>query len=475
MGSVKIVLVKNNKEDSYGYLKLRVIDNRKVKLKSLGIKLSEKDFNNKKQRVRASANDSDAINNKIEEELFKLSQYNNQLQAIQSTSKTVLKYYDEIISITINSGTKLKYIGIRNKFEKYLKSIDLNDLKFDGLTQYHIQSFYKAIRESGCSRNTANYNIKSFKSLVNKAINNGFVRYYINPFDGLKLTFDNKQKEALSEEDIHKIVSKSNYKDLRNKEWYGYKKYRRFVSLEEIATIFLFQFNMQGMRCSDMQLLRWSNFKIKDGLLMCNYTMRKTGKEMTIRITPFALECMRYSIFYLIPEIEEIYLGFLEKKNEIVEGKTKEELTDIDKKELEKLNVGIYEYLGVSVHHYAKELDYRNQFVFPFLNPDDFSEYFNKPINYLNDVQYKRLTGTRHYYNQMLKKVQKQNDILTNITSHTARHSYTTILIENDVSLTEISATLGHKHIATTQSYISRLNISNIYDLNEGISKMFYN
>jgi len=203
--------------------------------------------------------------------------------------------------------------------------------------------------------------------------------------------------------------------------------------------------------------------------------MRKTGKEMAIRLTPFALECMRFAIFNLIPKIEEVYDGFLEQKNKIIEGKTKEGLTDEDRKELEELNVNIYKYLGASVHLYANEQEHKNLFVFPFLNPDDFSEYFNKPINYLNDLQYKRLTGTRHYYNQMLKQVQKQNNILTNITSHTARHSYTTILIENDVSLTEISATLGHKHIATTQSYISRLNISNIYDLNEGISKMFYN
>ena len=74
----------------------------------------------------------------------------------------------------------------------------------------------------------------------------------------------------------------------------------------------------------------------------------------------------------------------------------------------------------------------------------------------------------------MLKTIQKQNEIHTNITSHTARHSYTTILIENDVSLTELSATLGHKHIATTQNYISRLNVSNIYALIRGVSKMFY-
>lgn len=472
MASVNVVLVKNNKEDKYGYLKLRVIDNRKVKVKSLGIKVMNKDFNFNKQRVRVSVNNSVAINDKIDEELLKLAQYDNQIQAIQNTTKTILKYYDEIISITVNSGTRLKYEGIRDKFEKYLNSVGLDDIKFDSLTQLHVQSFYKFIRDGGCARNTANYNIKSFKSLVNKAIANDIVKYYTNPFDGLKLTFDTKQKEALNVEDIQKIVNKDEYKDTRNKDWYGYKRYRRFISYHEIGRIFLFQFNMQGMRCSDMQLLRWSDFRIKDGVLFINYTMRKTGKEMVIHLTPFALDCMTYSIISLIPKLHKNYNEFEDRKTKVI-GNSKK-LTKKQKKQIIEINADKYKFMGTAVHFYGKEDEYKDLFVFPFLSPDDFTEYRGKEINTLNELQYKRLTGTRSYYNQMLKEVQKQNDILTKITSHTARHSYTTILVENEISLVEISATLGHKHIATTQSYISRLNVSNIYDLNTSISKMFY-
>lgn len=472
MSSLKIVLVKSNKSDTYGYLKIRTIKNRKARYQTLKIKVDSKYWIEQKQRVRKSAPNSEKINLKIEETLLLLAKHDNQIQAIQSSSKTILSYYDEIISTTITTGTKLKYEGIKNKFKSYLISKGLVDIKFDDLNELHVKSFYKFIIDSGCSNNTANYNIKSFKSLINKAIRAGIVNYYINPFQNLQLKFDIKQKEALEKVDIQKIINKVDYKDTRDKSWYGYRKYRRFIPLYEIASIFLFQFNMQGMRCSDMQLLRWSNFKIHEGLLLCNYTMRKTGKEMTITLTPFALECMKYSIFQLIPKVIEMYDKLQKKKDKILKGKDK--LDMIDTKKLENVRVEMYELLGVSVHLYGKEDKWKNLFVFPFLNPNDFNEYNNKKIGNLNELQYKRLTGTRHYYNKMLKIVQKQNEIQTNISSHTARHSYSTILVENDVSLIELSATLGHKHIATTQSYISRLNVNNIYDLNSGISKMFY-
>lgn len=472
MSSIKVVLIKNNKKDSYGYLKIRIINNRKPRVQSLKIKVESNHWNEQKQRVRKSALKADKINLKIEETLLKLAQHDNQIQAIQSNSKTILSYYDEIISTTVSIGTKLKYEGIRSKFESYLNSKGFDDIKFNELNELHVKSFYKYIIDNGCAKNTANYNIKAFKSLINKAIRARIVNYYINPFQNLKLTFDFKQKEALEAEDIQKLINKYDYIETRNEDWYGYKKHKRFIPLLEIASIFLFQFNMQGMRCSDMQLLRWSNFKIKEGLLLCNYTMRKTGKEMTITLTPFALECMKYSIFQLVPKVIEMYDDLRKKKEKILNGKDK--LDDVDTKKLEEVSVNMYKLLGAAVHLFTTQDEKKNLFVFPFLNPNDFSEYFSKTIGNLNSLQYKRLTGTRHYYNQMLKQIQKQNEITTKITSHTARHSYTTILVENDVSLTELSATLGHKHIATTQSYISRLNVSNIYDLNSGISKMFY-
>jgi len=472
MASSKVVLIKNNKDDNYGYLKIRVINNRKVKLKSLGIKVLEKDFNTNKQRVRTSAPLSDNINIKIEEVLSELSNFNNQIQAIQSTRTTVLNYFDEVISITINNGTRLKKKGIRNMFEAYLNSIGLDDIKFEELNQLHIQSYFKFIRENGSAKNTANHNIKGFKSVINKAIKAGIIRYYTNPFDGLKLKYDEKQKEALESNDIQRIVNKLSYDDSRKKTHYNYSSDKRFVSYDEIASIFLFQFNMQGMRCSDMQLLRWSNFKIKNGLLLCDYSMIKTGKEMTITLTPFALECMKYSIFNLIPRMEEDYNEIKLSKENILNRK--EEPSDKNIKAIEELNVKLYKFMGAGVHLYSTNDKYKNQFVFPFLSSGDFKEYFGKPILRLNANQHKKMTSTNAYYNKLLKVIQKQNNIQTTITTHTARHSYTTILVENDVSLTEISATLGHKHISTTQSYISRLNISNIYDLNDGISRMFY-
>jgi site-specific recombinase XerD len=480
MSSVKIVLIKTKIENSHGYLKVRIIKNRKPKYQSLKIKVNENNWNQQKQKVTSGDSEFKIKNDKIQDVLTTLAKHDSQISAISNSSVTILNYYDDLILTTINEGTRLKYKGIRDKFEKYLKSEGELDLYFHELNELHVKKFLKYIRDNGCATNTANYQLKSFKSLVNKAISAGVVSYANNPFATTKLRFDKNQKEALSLDELIKLIDKEVFVDSRNENWHGFKKNRRFVSLEELRDIFLFQFNMQGMRCSDMQLLRWNNFKVVEGLLVCNYVMRKTGKEMTITVTPFALQNMRYSIYDIVPQLEKD-VQELENQKKLILQAIKELDKEKDSSKVDALEIvftdvsaKIYKTLATAVFHFLNENIHKNNFTFPFLNHDDFKMYDNKQITNLNSVQYKRLTGTRHYYNRLLKEIQKECNIYTNLTSHVARHSYTTLLIENNASITELSATLGHKHISTTQTYISRLNLNNISNLNTMISKMFY-
>ena len=100
------------------------------------------------------------INAKIEEVLRDLNKYDTPSQALVSKNKTILIYYDEIISHTVNIGTTEKYRDIKQRFERYLNSVGLEDLKFQYLDTVHVQNFYKYMRENNCAQNTANYNIK---------------------------------------------------------------------------------------------------------------------------------------------------------------------------------------------------------------------------------------------------------------------------------------------------------------------------
>lgn len=68
----------------------------------------------------------------------------------------------------------------------------------------------------------------------------------------------------------------------------------------------------------------------------------------------------------------------------------------------------------------------------------------NKPIFKLS---------SNAYYNYILKQWAKNAEIKKNISSHTARHTFATLALTNNVDLFTVAKLLGHKDIATTQIY----------------------
>jgi integrase/recombinase XerD len=53
----------------------------------------------------------------------------------------------------------------------------------------------------------------------------------------------------------------------------------------------------------------------------------------------------------------------------------------------------------------------------------------------------------------MLRKFRKKAGILTHVTPHMFRHSFATLLLEEDVDIRYIQRMLGHSSIQTTQIY----------------------
>jgi hypothetical protein len=102
---------------------------------------------------------------------------------------------------------------------------------------------------------------------------------------------------------------------------------------------------------------------------------------------------------------------------------------------------------------------HKTSFVFGLLNDSDFSDIDeNNDFGTIKKPQYNRITGARAYYNRLLKCISKQSKIEKNLTSHLARHSYTSLMVElgEDISLFDIMNSLGHKHITTTQTYLQK-------------------
>ena len=125
-------------------------------------------------------------------------------------------------------------------------------------------------------------------------------------------------------------------------------------------------------------------------------------------------------------------------------------------KEIDNLYLNLYSEMINIIKQILMDEENSNTFIFPLLENKDFSNITNeKMFERMNETQYNKLSGRRSYYNQLLKIMGKQVGI-PNLTSHKSRHSYTSILIKNnkDINLYDLSVSLGHQHISTTQSYI---------------------
>lgn len=114
----------------------------------------------------------------------------------------------------------------------------------------------------------------------------------------------------------------------------------------------------------------------------------------------------------------------------------------------------------------------KTDFVFPLLDNKDFNDIEDEDFSVLSEYQYRKFQSVRSYYNKLLKLIASQTNINKRLTSHLARHSYTSLMLElgEDVNLFDLMTSLGHKHLSTTQTYIQRLSNKKIDKLNLVIS-----
>lgn len=140
---------------------------------------------------------------------------------------------------------------------------------------------------------------------------------------------------------------------------------------------------------------------------------------------------------------------------------------EIEKTRIRMKNDKIYNQIKDIISFLKYDSNTRDMFVFPLLSNDDFKGVNN--FRELTKHQYLKLQGRRTYYNRILKVIGQQCGIKKNLTSHLARHSYTSLMIEigENLNLFDLMTSLGHKHLSTTQQYIGKFSSKRVDDLNE--------
>lgn len=455
-----------------GYLKIRTTANRKSTYKTLNIKMDSVDWNKEAEEVRKSHPDHVKLNHYIKDEIRKHYLYGDLPTKTLHGEPDIVAYFQRVVKNTANPGTKQVKNATLKKFIGYLKKNNLKELKFSDLTAERVDQFYNHLLGE-VSINTAGHHLRQFKSLINRAIKEGKVSYLNSPFSTLKLRYVEPQVHGLSELEISQLMQEQN---LRKDKHLG---------------AFLFSLFAQGMRKSDMLLLKWGNFNYQYEKLICNFTTKKTKKP-----TPIILNQM--AVLYLEPQLRDYYPNLKKSlqdlhalirrhrdkvdnlKNLIEQYKSNSEIENNEIKEewakkfeidsgdsqlrwsledltlrltkeittVEEYEFDVYKIVAVAVH----ELSMRRpkEFVFDYLKGQNLSKF-------QNDEEWKIIDNKAKLYNYHLKK--SGNSIgFKNLTPHVARHSYARMLDESGTSIQTIQKLIGHSDPKRTMNYIRRIN-----------------
>lgn len=114
----------------------------------------------------------------------------------------------------------------------------------------------------------------------------------------------------------------------------------------------------------------------------------------------------------------------------------------------------------------------RFDFVFTLMDKKYFEDIIDDDFSRLSEDQYRKFQSIRTYLNKLLKLIAQQAGIEKRLTTHLARHSYTSLMMElgENINLFDVMSSLGHKHLSTTQTYLTRITNKKLDRLNLIIS-----
>lgn len=293
MASTKVLLRKHKLlKNGEHPIVLRIIKDRKAKFVFTGLSCHEDlwDFNaNKPSKKHPNKFELEVfISQKIMEAqnvILKLENEQKEYSGEQikkkyksSTKKTtVFLFFDEVISNLKQSnkiGNAKIYKDCKRMLSNFRNDIDLTFLDID---VSFLKKFERSFLERGVSGNSISVYMRTIRSVFNKAIQEGYCKKDVYPFNEYKISklSTDTSKRSLTKEQMLKIISlklESNPKLVTSKD------------------IFLFSYYNRGINFKDMALLKWSD--IKEGRMI--YSRAKTGKVYNIGLLEPAIKILNF-------------------------------------------------------------------------------------------------------------------------------------------------------------------------------------
>lgn len=180
--------------------------------------------------------------------------------------------------------------------ELYLEDNDGNQ-EVSAITTYTVGLFQSKLINKYQSSTTAGY-LTKLKTFIKFAMDNGKLK--VNPFNGIKITREQKPIDYLTEEEIQTLVNA----DIVN------------PSLRRVLDLFIFQAS-SGLSYIDMYELKKEDIKDDgDGHYYINKKRVKTGVEYTAVILPFGVDILKkydYNLNVISNQKFNVYLHIIEK------------------------------------------------------------------------------------------------------------------------------------------------------------------
>ena len=470
--------------DDFGTIQIRITTNRKSKYETLGEKIKEKYWNPEKKEVRKNHPEQERLNTLLETTINELKQLNcvPDTKIILNEKVSFIQFFKEQLEYLLirkrlgsYKSQKTGYYHINN----YLSSKGKPDLLFEEITPLLIRDFETYLKGKEVLNNSCIKYIKTFKSVYNQGVKLGIYQQKSDPFILVKNKYSPVEKKTLKRIDIEKIF-KTTFKE--KDPLYNVKNY------------FLFQIFAQGMRVSDLLTLRWGN--LKDGEI--NFYQLKTKSQhripfndiVVLKIADYlpnrGLDVINSKFnFDVLDKKYSLTFKEIEDKYESIRKGNIKRVIEGDEKFIKELEMWIEvlnncKYALITdliiqiVGHSKSNL---KKFIFPILDDEVFKDVdFTSEKYTLSKYQFNQMSSKTTVYNKYLKKLQEKCEIDIVLTSHLARHSYTSLMIEStDKDIYTISKSLGHANLSTTQHYISEFLDERVHKENDKLNKTFKN
>lgn len=283
MASIKILLRKKSNNEGNFPIVLRLTKDRKVKIITLGLECTSKDWDERNSQLKKSHTNHIQMNTLISKHMLKaskiinkfeldeidftLSQFESEFRGLKDKNIAVKDFWDNKISDLVLAGRIGNARAFRDTMKSFFKFYKNHKLLFREITVEVLDNYETFLRSNGGTDGGIGVKMRALRALYNDAIRKGTVDEKYYPFKVFKVS---KFKSS----GIKKSLTTSEIKKIR-----GFDE-RKFPELAESKKLFVFSYFTGGMNFYDIMKLRWEN--IQNERIV--YTRSKTKGNFSIEI-----------------------------------------------------------------------------------------------------------------------------------------------------------------------------------------------